>query len=600
MNTTRMAAALSFLLVFVCCSSRQSRPEEESPSFLHADGTKIVDGRGEEVVLRGMGLGGWMLQEGYMMHTGGPQYRIEAKIEELVGPERATQFYDAWLANHTREDDVAALASWGFNSIRLPMHFQLFTPPVEEEPVPGEITWRDTGFEKVDELLGWAAGHEVYLILDMHAAPGGQGKNADINDYDPTKPSLWESDANQDKLVALWRKLAERYAEEPWIGGYDMINEPNWGFGDVEGDPNGCDETGNAPLWDLQQRITAAIREVDTNHLLFVEGNCWGNNYKSLPQLWDDNLAISFHKYWNYNDQDAIQWVLDLREERGVPVWLGESGENSNTWFTDAIALVESHGIGWAWWPLKKQGFNNPLEIVTNPGYQRLIDYWRAVENDEADGAVEPTATRPTADEAFAALMRLTEDLKFENNLFHRDVVDAMIRQPNTDDVVAFRERTIRATGETEILAVEYDLGKSDHAYRDTVVANYRVSTGGPWVAWNEGRTFRNDGVDIRTAPDGSFYVGWTEPGEWLQYTLAVADAGSYTVGLVTSGAGTEPGVVSILVDDEPVATGLELPKTEDRRTTRVSEVHLTQGTVRLRVLVERGGFDLSAITISP
>ena len=68
----------------------------------------------------------------------------------------------------------------------------------------------------------------MYLILDLHAAPGGQGYNADISDYDDSKPSLWESKENRDKTVAFWKKIAERYKDEPWIGGYDLINETNW------------------------------------------------------------------------------------------------------------------------------------------------------------------------------------------------------------------------------------------------------------------------------------------------------------------------------------------------------------------------------------
>ena len=139
-----------------------------------------------------------------------------------------------------------------------------------------------------DQLLTWCKANNVYLILDLHAAPGGQGENADINDYDPSKPSLWESEANQDKMVALWKKLAERYANEPMIAGYDIINEPNWGFQNHDSDPNGCSESANTPLWDLE-KITTAIREVDPNHLIIIEGNCWGNNYAGLPELWDIN-----------------------------------------------------------------------------------------------------------------------------------------------------------------------------------------------------------------------------------------------------------------------------------------------------------------------
>jgi hypothetical protein len=88
--------------------------------------------------------------------------------------------------------------------------------------------------------------------------------------------------------------------------------------------------------------ITKAIREVDNNHIIIIEGNGFGNNYRGLLPTWDNNMVLSFHKYGNFNTKAAIQNFLNLRDEYNVPLWLGESGENSNNWFTEAIRLVES------------------------------------------------------------------------------------------------------------------------------------------------------------------------------------------------------------------------------------------------------------------
>lgn len=322
--------------------------------FLHRNGQNIVDGNGQNVVLRGLGLGGWMVQEGYMLQTGsfaGSQHVIKQKVADLIGTKNTEKFYDAYKANGITKRDIDSLAAWGFNSIRLPMHYNLYTLPTEKEKVSGENTWLDEGFKMTDDLLKWCAANKIYLILDLHAAPGGQGKDANISDYDDSKPSLWESTENQDKMVALWKKLALRYKDNPWIGAYDIINEPNWNFTGTN--QNGCDEKSNAPLRALQVRITKTIREVDANHLIFIEGNCWGNNYNGMFPLWDDNMALSFHKYWNDNDMASIQNMLNFRTQYNVPIWLGESGENSNVWFKEAISLVESNNIGWAFWPMK-------------------------------------------------------------------------------------------------------------------------------------------------------------------------------------------------------------------------------------------------------
>ncbi len=252
--------------------------------FLKAKGKIIVNAKGEEVILRGMGLGGWMLQEGYMLRVRGigqQQHVIRGKLEELIGKEQTNEFYNRWLANHTRKADVDSMAAWGFNSIRLPMHYNLYTLPVEQEPVAGQNTWLEKGFAMTDSLLQWCKANKMYLILDLHAAPGGQGNDNNISDRDPSKPSLWDSRANQEKTIALWRRLAERYANEPWIGAYDIINEPNWGFMKAE-DRNGCGEQKNEPLKKLMVEITETIRAVDKNHIIIIEGNCWGNNYNGI------------------------------------------------------------------------------------------------------------------------------------------------------------------------------------------------------------------------------------------------------------------------------------------------------------------------------
>ncbi len=554
--------------------------------LLHTDGTRIVNESGEEVIWRGVGLGGWMLQEGYMLRTSGPQHEIEAKIEALIGAEKTEQFYEAWLANHTRKIDVDSMASWGYNMIRLPMHYKLFTPPIEEEPVAGEITWNDKGFEMVDELLEWCEANEMYLILDLHAAPGGQGENADISDYDSTKPSLWESDANKDKMVALWVKLAERYKDEPWIGAYDIINEPNWGFQDHNNDPNGCAESQNTQLWNLQKRVTQAIREVDTKHIVVIEGNCWGNNYSGLPALWDDNLVISYHKYWNPNTQGAIQGMLDMRTNRNVPIWLGETGENSNTWFTNAISLFESNKMGWSWWPLKKLGGNNPLQIKMNDGYQDVLDYWNG------------SGSKPSEADAFEGLMQLAEDLKLENNIYHPDVVDAKIRQPHTDDTKPFKHHKI---GEGEFSAInfsDFDLGKSEFAYADNEVTNITGNAGGQ--AWNLGYAYRNDGVDIEETQDESEYandynVGWTEDGEWMQYTVIVDSTGAYD--LTIRYAGQTGGVVHLEIDGIDVTGPIELTSSGGFQiwTDKVlADVALRKGTNKIKFVIDQGGPNLS------
>jgi endoglucanase len=484
--------------------------------FLRTDGQKIINENGENVLLRGMGLGGWMLQEGYMLRVNkdGQQYKIKERIIDLIGKSDTEMFYDLWLQNHTRKIDIDSMKAWGFNSVRLPMHYNLYTPPIESEPVGGKNTWLEKGFALTDSLLAWCKANQMYLILDLHAAPGGQGNDLNISDRDPSKPFLWENKANQEKTIALWKKLAERYADEPWIGAYDLLNEPNYGFENPAADPNGLSEQKNEPLRKLLMEITQAIREVDHKHIIIIEGNGWGNNYRGMLPVWDKNIVLSFHKYWNNNDQASIKNMLDTRSQQNIPIWLGETGENSNVWFTSCIELLERNNIGWAMWPLKKLGNNNPLEVKTNPDYQNILHYW------------EGKGSKPEKTTAKNGLMKLAEDLKLEYNIFHKDVIDAMFRQTQSSATLPYKKHKIK----TVINAVDYDLGRINKAYYDTDSANYRVVKG--QQGGNRGRIYRNDGVDINedSLNIGSYYISNIEPGEWLQYSIDFEKAGTYNI----------------------------------------------------------------------
>ena len=574
---------LILLLVFTTIVS--------SAQGLKRSGQKIVDQNGNEVILRGMGLGGWMLQEPYMMEMSGfasAQWQIKSKIQDLIGPDNTAAFYDAWHANHFTKKDVDSLASWGFNSVRLPMHYNLFTLPIEEEPVPGLQTWLEKGFAMTDSLVAWCSAKHVYVIFDLHAAPGGQGKDYAICDGNPAHPSLWENDLNKQKTIALWEKLAERYASEPWVGGYDLINEPNWSF-TTGGNQNGCSETSNAPLRQLLIDITTVIRQVDPNHLIIIEGNCWGNNYSGMFPVWDVNMALSFHKYWSYTDQNSIQGMLNLRSQYNIPLWMGESGENSNVWFTDAIRLAETNHIGWAWWPLKKiNSVVNPLTITKTPEYQTLLDYWN-------NGG-----TVPSPGFATYTLIQMASNARIENCIYRKDVIDAMFRQVYDSTTRPFANHVIPGV----IHASDYDLGRNGKAYYDTDTATYQVSTG-TYTDWNSGYSYRNDGVDIETSADSHpnsnrYDVGWTADGEWLQYTAEVDSSAAYNVQIRY--AGPSGAKIKLMANEVDITGILPVPSSGGNQSWNIinfNDVILYHGIQKLRVFFEKGGINLGFLGFS-
>lgn len=572
---------VKFLLIFIFTGAVAC-----GQGFLKASGTRIVNDRNEEVIFRGMGLGGWMLQEPYMLKLSGTvmaQHEIRKKITDLVGEKNTNEFYEAWLSNHCTKADIDSMAAWGFNSVRLPMHYNLFTLPVEKEPVKGKNTWLKKGFALTDSLLSWCKANKIYLILDLHAAPGGQGNDNAIADRDTNRLSLWQDERNRKKTITLWEKLAARYANEEWIGAYDIINEPNWGFESAM-DRNGCEEKKNIPLRKLMEDITKAIRKKDKRHIIIVEGNCWGNNYDGVFPLWDDNMMVSFHKYWNFNNTGSIKKFLDIRQQYNVPVWLGETGENSNAWFTDVLSLLDEHGIGWNMWPWKKSGINNPLQVPVNKGVEQVFQYWRG------------KAPKPDAAMAKESLMEFARNTNIRGNIIHRGVIDALTRQVKNTEAKPFDEPVI-VPGKI-IYATNYDLGRSGASYHDKDSAEYWVSTS-TRTPWNTGGQYRNDGVDIEACTDAisnGYNVGWIEPGEWLQYSLYLKEEGIFDLN-IRSASKEREGAVKIIINDKALPGTVVLPRTGETQswtTSTLKNLKFNKGWNRLRVVAENGGFNLN------
>jgi aryl-phospho-beta-D-glucosidase BglC (GH1 family) len=560
-------------------------------NFLHRNGKYIVDGNGKEIILRGIGLGGWMLQEPYMLQVSATNQKdFRQKLEKLAGVENVDTFYNVWHKNYMQKSDVDSLAAWGFNSIRLPMHYNLFTLPVENEPVAGENTWIAKGFQMTDSLLAWCKANKIYLILDMHATPGGQGKDAAISDYDAKLSSLWESPANKAKLIALWKKLAERYKDSEWIGGYDLINEPNWDF-ENSGNQNGCNCNTNAPLLQIYKDLITEIRKVDTSHIVIVEGNCWGNRYNGMNTLatYDKNIVFSFHKYWSYNDAGSINGIVGMRNSLNVPIWCGESGENSNPWFTSAIQLFEKNNIGWAWWTYKKLESVTGLISVTQPA-----DY-KAITNYLKNGGSIPSAAITKS-----GLLQLAENLKIEKCTINYSVLDAMFRQVKSSTTLPFKSNKIPGL----IYCSDFDYGRNTLAYSDNDTADFHVSTGNS-IVWNAGYAYRNDAVDIQVCTDNGqtngFNVGWTAPGEWTQYTINVDSTAVYK--LMLRYAGQNDGtVMHFSLNGKNISGDLKLKNTggwQIWRTDTFYNITLEKGTYAIKLHTDVAGCNLNYFKFS-
>lgn len=379
-------------------------PALAAEGFLKTQGQDFVDARGEKVFLRGCAIGNWLLPEGYMWKFGKQAdrpRRIEKLVADLVGEEKAQAFWKRFRDNFITEADIQRMAELGFNSTRLALNWRLLMGEGSDD------SFKEEGFAYIDRLVEWCAKYKVYVILDMHAAPGGQtGHN--IDDSMDDHPELFTDPRNEAKAIKLWREIARRYKDSQTVIAYDLLNEPlQEKFKEY-----------NDRLFPFYKKAAQAIREVDQNHMLTVEGANWANNWDALGAPFDKNMFYQFHKYWDKTDQASIEKFLKRRQEWSVPIWVGETGENNNEWYRGAFALLERNNIGWMFWTWKKlDSNNNPYGVKAPEGWNALVAYTRG------------RGEKPSPAEAEKILEEFLENVKLERCVYNEDAVKAVFRK---------------------------------------------------------------------------------------------------------------------------------------------------------------------------
>jgi len=331
--------------------------------FFHVNGKEIVGPDGKNFLIRGTNLGNWLVPEGYMFkfqRTNSPRL-IQQAFNELIGPDEADAFWQKYLDMYVTEADIHYLKSTGMNSIRVPFNYRLFT---DDHYMGGRGDAR--AFMLLDRLIGWCKSENLYVILDMHCAPGGQtGDNIDDGDG---YPFLFDSEKSQQLTIQIWKSIANHYKNETIVIGYDLLNEPIAHYFDAN--------HFNPLLEPLYKRIVAAVREVDPNHIVFLGGAQWDSNFKVFGPPFDKQAVYTFHKYWTPVKQDVIQEYVDFRNKYNVPIYCGETGENDDAWVMNFRKLLEQNNIGWHYWPYKKMtNTRGIITFETPPGYKEIISY---------------------------------------------------------------------------------------------------------------------------------------------------------------------------------------------------------------------------------
>jgi endoglucanase len=348
------------------------------PAFLTVHRNQIRNRAGEVVTLHGIGLGGWMNMENFITGFPANEDAFRSVVQRALGKDKADHLFDRYLEYFFTEADAKFIRSLGVNMLRLPFNYRHF----EDDMQPTVI--RESGLQRLDRVIKICAEHEIYTILDLHAAPGYQ--NQDWHSDNPSRQaSFWQHKHFQDRTVWLWEVLAERYKDNPWVAGYDPLNEPS--------DPSG------KMIDSFYRRIVEAIRQIDPEHIIFLEGNHFSQDFSVLgPPL--PNVVYTLHNYaapgfinggpypgltrGEYYDKPVLRQKLlkacQYMLENQTPIWVGEFGpvytgdpEKDAMRYQlleDQLALYRELGASWSLWTYKDLGLQG---VVYLPGDSKWV-----------------------------------------------------------------------------------------------------------------------------------------------------------------------------------------------------------------------------------
>jgi aryl-phospho-beta-D-glucosidase BglC (GH1 family) len=378
----------------------------------------MVNEQNDTILLKGIGLGNWLLPEGYMWHFGNNGDRprkIEKIVEELTSPEFSEDFWKQFRLNYVTEADIKRIKELGYNSVRPALNARVFLTEGDT------AVFIEENFALLDSLIYWCGKYDLYVILDMHGAPGGQtGQN--IDDSPNNEPELFMDSKFEHRLFRLWIKLVERYKDSPVVAGYDLLNEPL------------PERTGAAAKYGhlvepMYKKLTSEIRKIDKKHMIILEGVNWSNDWSIFTEPFDDNLVYQFHYYcWNQPDNlNDIGHYLRERERLNAPVWVGETGEKNPSIYWATTQYFEKNTVGWSFWPWKKIDNRQVIYSIIPPeGYDQITEYSRS-------------GIKPSKELAERVFTQLLENMKVENCEYLEQVNKALFRQiPGRIDAVNY------------------------------------------------------------------------------------------------------------------------------------------------------------------
>jgi glucan 1,3-beta-glucosidase len=342
-------------------------------SWLSAKGPDLVDASNRKVILRGVSLGGWLVEEMWMqpIFTKPPAGSDLPAVRDHVSLNKVLRWRlgepgwrrvqaalrDAWI----NESDFDRIREAGFNHVRVPFLYDLLDEPEG-------LTW-------LDRAIDWAGKRGIYVVLDLHGAPGGQSK--DHHTGEEGRNRFFKDPDNIARTGRVWQTIARRYRDRPEVAAYDLLNEP-MGAGDL------------ATLYVVQGRLYRAIRAVDTKHVVIIEDGYTGLDHMPVPAVagWQNIMASCHHYAFDSKSEEAqrkagkghVEYMRRHQKRLGCPLYLGEFNQEPHGTPKSLAALandMDANGWSWAIWTYKvvfSGGTQSMWGLYRNPGKIEYLD----------------------------------------------------------------------------------------------------------------------------------------------------------------------------------------------------------------------------------
>ena len=381
-------------------------------NYVRVSGPDLIQPNGQKLYIQGTNLGNWLNPEGYMFGFSrtNSAWMIDLLFKQAVGPDFTAKFWQTFKENYITRDDILFIKQQGANTIRLPFNYKLFT----DEDYMGLSSQQD-GFKRIDDVVAWCKEAGLYLILDMHDCPGGQ--TGDNIDDGHGYPWLFESEPSQQLFCSIWRKIADRYKDEPIILGYELANEPIAHYFENK-------EELNQQLEPLYKRAVKAIREVDPYHIILLGGARWNSDfYMFTDWTFDQNIMYTCHRYGGEATKEAIKDYIDFRDKTNLPMYMGEIGHNTDQWQTDFVKVMKEVNIGYTFWPYKKIDGSCMMGIHRPELWDSIV-----VKYSETPRGTykEWREARPNQQQFRELLMQYAENSRFKNCQPQKDYIQTM------------------------------------------------------------------------------------------------------------------------------------------------------------------------------